>query len=198
MKITKTFYSANRTAWREWLKKHCKTEKEVWLIYYRKQSGKTRLAYNDAVEEALCFGWIDSTVKTYDAERTVQRFSPRRRNSPYSQTNKERLQRLINQRQVSQAVLAALDGISKEAFTIPHDILHALKANTQAWENFQRYSGSYQRIRIAYIDSARKRPGAKVAFSWRRELRQRAITASEAHDDQKGEGGPLRRHVAYD
>ena len=159
MKITKTFYAPNRKAWRQWLKQHSKTEKEVWLIYYRKQSGKTRISYNDAVEEALCFGWIDSTVKTCDAERIVQKFSPRKRNSPYSQTNKERLQRLIQQRQVSTDVLATLGDITIQAFTIPDDILGALKANPQAWENFQRYSGAYQRIRIAYVDSARKRPG---------------------------------------
>ncbi len=159
MKITKTFYTSDRRVWRKWLKEHSETEKEVWLIYYRQQSGKARISYNDAVEEALCFGWIDSTVKTYDTERTVQKFSPRKRNSAYSQTNKERLQRLIKQRKVSKAVLATLGDIATEGFTIPDDILQALKANPQAWENFQRYSGSYQRIRIAYIDSGRRRPG---------------------------------------
>jgi uncharacterized protein YdeI (YjbR/CyaY-like superfamily) len=159
MKITKTLYAPNRKVWRKWLKEHSKIEKEVWLIYYRKQSGKVRISYNDAVEEALCFGWIDSTVKTYDAERYVQKFSPRKLNSAYSQTNKERLQRLIKQRKVSKAILATLGDIATNGFTIPGDILQALKANPQAWENFQHYSGAYQRIRIAYIDSARMRPG---------------------------------------
>lgn len=158
MKITTTFYAPNRAVWREWLKQHSKIEKDIWLIYYRKQSGQPRIPYNEAVEEALCFGWIDSVVKTYDADRTVQRFSPRKPNSPYSQTNKERLHRLIRQGQVSPAVLATLGDISTEGFTIPADILQALTANTQAWANFQCYSDSYQRIRIAYIDSARKRP----------------------------------------
>lgn len=159
MKITKTFYTPNRQAWRAWLKKHSKSEKEVWLIYYRKESGKARISYNDAVEEALCFGWIDSTVKRYDANRIVQKFSPRKRNSPYSQTNKERLQRLIHRRKVSKDVRVTLGDISTEGFTIPDDILRALQANSKAWVNFQSYSGSYQRIRIAYIDSGRKRPG---------------------------------------
>ncbi|HOU16238.1 MAG TPA: YdeI/OmpD-associated family protein [Anaerolineae bacterium] len=159
MKITKTFYTSDRKVWRKWLEEHSETEKEVWLVYYRKQSGKARISYNDAVEEALCFGWIDSTVKTYDAERTVQKFSPRKPNSTYSQPNKERLQRLIKQHKVSEAVLATLGDITTEGFTMPDDILQALKANPQAWENFQRYSGSYQRIRIAYIESARRRPG---------------------------------------
>ena len=159
MKITKTFYAPDRTSWRYWLKKHLRSEKEVWLIYYRKQSGKARIAYNDAVEEALCFGWIDSTVKTYDAERIAQKYSPRKPTSPYSQTNKERLLRLMRQRKVSKGVLATLGDLSTEGFIIPADILRALKANQKAWVNFQRYSDSYQRIRIAYIDGARKRPG---------------------------------------
>ncbi len=159
MKITKTFYTTHRRTWREWLKKHSKSEKEVWLIYYRKESGKARIAYNDAVEEALCFGWIDSIVKSYDGERIVQKFSPRKRNSPYSQTNKERLQRLIQRRKVSKDVLVSVGDLATEGFTIPDGILRALKANRKAWANFQGFSGSYQRIRVAYIDSARNRPG---------------------------------------
>lgn len=158
MQITKTFYAPNRRAWRAWLKAHSKSEKEIWLIYYRKQTGKARIAYNDAVEEALCFGWIDSTVKTLDAERFAQKFSPRRPRSGYSQPNKERLRRLIAQGKVTKEVLATLGDIAAEAFEIPADILRALKANAPTWENFQRYSAPYQRIRIAFIDGARRRP----------------------------------------
>jgi len=158
MKITKTLYVPNRKAWRVWLKKHYKIEKEIWLVYYRKQAGKPRIAYNDAVEEALCFGWIDSTVKNLDAERIAQRFSPRKPKSGYSQPNKERLQRLIKQGKVMKDVLATLGDISTEDFEIPSDILQALKANEPAWENFQTYSASYQRIRVAFIDGARSRP----------------------------------------
>jgi uncharacterized protein YdeI (YjbR/CyaY-like superfamily) len=158
MKITQTLYVSDRKAWRAWLKKHYKTEKEIWLVYYRKQAGKPRLAYNDAVEEALCFGWIDSTVKTLDAERFAQKFSPRKPNSGYSQANKERLRRLIEQGQVMRDVLAAVGDISAEDFEIPPDILQELRANALAWENFQSYSGPYQRIRVAFIDGARHRP----------------------------------------
>jgi len=158
MKITKTLYVPNRKAWRDWLKKHYKTEKEIWLVYYRKQSGEPRIAYNDAVEEALCFGWIDSIVKKLDADRFAQRFSPRKPKSGYSQPNKERLHRLIKQGKVMKDVLVNLEDIATEEFRTPPDILKALKANTQAWKNFQNYSASYQRIRIAFIDSARHRP----------------------------------------
>jgi uncharacterized protein YdeI (YjbR/CyaY-like superfamily) len=158
MKITKTFYAPNRKAWRDWLKKHYKDEKEIWLVYYRKQAGKPRISYNDAVEEALCFGWIDSTVKHLDAERVAQKFSPRKPKSGYSPANKERLRWLMARGKVMTDVLATMGGISAEEFEIPADILHTLQANEQAWQNFQQYSGSYQRIRVAFVDAARKRP----------------------------------------
>jgi len=159
MEITKTFYPADRRAWREWLKKHSKTEKEIWLVYYRKRTDKPRIAYNDAVEEALCFGWIDSTVKNLDADRIAQKFSRRNPKSGFSQPNKERLRRLIAKRKVGKEVLSSLGDILAEKFVIPEDILRALQKNAPAWRNFQTYSGSYQRIRIAFIDTARKRPG---------------------------------------
>jgi uncharacterized protein YdeI (YjbR/CyaY-like superfamily) len=158
MKITQTLYVSNREAWREWLKEHSRTEKEVWLIYYRKQTGLPRIAYNDAVEEALCFGWIDSTVKGLDAERFAQKFSPRKPGSGYSQPNKERLRRLIEQGKVTKDVLSTLGECFAEEFEIPPDILQAIQANEQAWENLKRYSEPYQRIRIAFIDGARNRP----------------------------------------
>lgn len=158
MKITKTLYISSRKAWRDWLKRHYKDEKEIWLVYYRKQAGKPRIAYNDAVEEALCFGWIDSTVKNLDAERIAQKFSPRKPRSGYSQANKERLRWLMAKGKVVKDVLATMGDLSGEKFKIPADILKKLKANEQAWRNFKRYSGSYQRIRVAFVDSARKRP----------------------------------------
>ena len=71
MEITKTLHVTHRKAWRKWLRQHYKTEKEIWLVYYKKETGKPRIAYNDAVEQALCFGWIDSIVKTLDEERTA-------------------------------------------------------------------------------------------------------------------------------
>jgi uncharacterized protein YdeI (YjbR/CyaY-like superfamily) len=158
MKVTKTLYVTHRKDWREWLRKHYKTEPEIWLVTYRKETGKPRIPYNDAVEEALCFGWIDSIVKKVDADRTAQRFSPRRPGSSYSQTNKERLRRLVERGKVAKDVLPTLADVLAEDFEFPPDILRALKANRQAWKNFQKYSGPYQRIRVAYVDSARKRP----------------------------------------
>ncbi len=158
MEITETLYAADRQEWRKWLIKNYNTAGEIWLVYPRKHSGLPRIPYNDAVEEALCFGWIDSITKGIDEDRYAQRFTPRKPGSNYSQTNIERLRRLINQGKVIPEVLATVNDVVEQEYVFPADIMATLQANTDAWENFQRYSESYQRIRIAFIDTARKRP----------------------------------------
>lgn len=155
---TRLLYVTNRDEWRDWLEQHYRSEREVWLVYHRKHTGKPRISYNDAVEEALCFGWIDSIVKGIDGERYAQRFSVRNPKTAYSQANKERLKALIQQGKVVEEVLATLGNLAEEQFEIPSDILEAIKANAQAWENFQEFSEPYIRVRIAFIDAARKRP----------------------------------------
>jgi len=159
MDVTETLYVTNRSDWRDWLKGHYRSASEIWLVRYLKHTGKPSVCYNDAVEEALCFGWIDSIVKRLDEKRCAQRYTPRKPRSGYSQTNKERLKRLIEQGKVMPDVLAALSKVDLEEFEYPADIMAALQENEQAWWNFQKYSRSYQRIRIAYIDVARDRPG---------------------------------------
>ena len=151
-------YVTNGREWRDWLKRHYKSEKEVWLVYYKKHAGEPRIPYNDAVEEALCFGWIDSTVKSVDEDRYAQRFSLRNPKSPYSQANKERLRWLVKQGKVVDGVLATLGSLVEDQFETPPDILKAIKANKEAWKNFQSFSQPYIRIRIAFIDAARNRP----------------------------------------
>jgi len=158
VKITKTLHVTNRKDWRKWLREHYKTEKDIWLVYYKKATGKTRILYNDAVEEALCFGWIDSTAKSLDEKRTAQRFSPRKSKSPYSPANKERLRKLVKQRKVIKEVRDSLGNILEEKFETPADILKAIKTNETAWKHFQKFSEAYKRIRIGFIDGARKRP----------------------------------------
>jgi uncharacterized protein YdeI (YjbR/CyaY-like superfamily) len=158
MEISQTIYLTKRMDWRAWLKKHHKTEREIWLVYPKKETGKPRIEYNDAVEEALCFGWIDSIVKKWDEESTVQRFSPRKPRAKYSQANIERLRTLVARKKVIKEVAESVKDILNEEFVIPADILKAVKANKQAWKNFQGFSDSYKRIRIAFIEGARKRP----------------------------------------
>jgi uncharacterized protein YdeI (YjbR/CyaY-like superfamily) len=157
--VTETLYVTNRDEWRDWLEKHWKSASEIWLVSYLKRTGKPSVPYNDAVEEALCFGWIDSIIKKLDQERNVQRFSPRKSKSNYSQTNKERLKRLIEQGKVIPEVLDSLSEVDLENFDYPIDILTVIRENKQAWKNYQKYSESYRRIRVAYIDLGRKRPG---------------------------------------
>ncbi len=147
-----------RREWRAWLRKHYKTDKEAWLVYYRKRTGKPRISYDDAVEEALCFGWIDSTVRSIDEERYAQRFSLRNPKSPYSQANQERLRELIKTGKVVKEVRATLGDLAPEAFRIPPDILKAVKDNKPAWKNFQGFSRPYIRIRLGFIEGARNRP----------------------------------------
>lgn len=151
-------YVTAREAWRAWLEQHYRTHTEVWLVYYKKHTGRPRLSYNDAVEEALCFGWIDSIVKRVDEERTAQRFSVRNPKTPYSQANKERLREMIRLGKVMPEVLAQLGDALETPFEMPPDILAAIQAHPQAWEHFQTFSAAYIRIRVAFIDAARQRP----------------------------------------
>ncbi len=153
------FYTSDRRLWRRWLRRNRRTRPEVWLVYYRKQAGRPRIAYNDAVEEALCFGWIDSTVMKIDDQRFAQRFSPRKPGSAYSQANIERLRRLIPAGKVAKDVVGGLGKVLTQANVIPPDILKAIRSNPAAWRNFRRFSPSYRRIRIAFIEGARNRPG---------------------------------------
>jgi uncharacterized protein YdeI (YjbR/CyaY-like superfamily) len=159
MKLGKTLYVLNRTSWRAWLKTHYDKEKEIWLVYPKKHSGKPRIPYNDAVEEALCFGWIDSTVKRVDSEKYAQRFSPRRPTSQLSQMNRERIRKLISEKRMTAAGLAAVSHAFKAGsaheLVFANDILDTIKADKAAWENFQHLPESYKRIRIGYIESQR-------------------------------------------
>ncbi len=158
MNITKALHVADRRSWRAWLRRHYRSEKEIWLVFYRKETGKPRVPYSDAVEEALCFGWIDSTVKKLDEDRFAQRFSRRNPPSGYSQTNKERLWRMIAAGKIAKDVLAGLEDISPEKYAFPPDIMKVLRTNRRAWKNFQKYSAPYRRIRVSHIEHARPHP----------------------------------------
>ncbi|MDP2966546.1 MAG: YdeI/OmpD-associated family protein [Pelolinea sp.] len=158
MILGKTVYFTDKKEWRTWLAANHKTEKEIWLVYFLKKSGKPSLAYNDAVDEALCFGWIDSTVKKIDDVSNARRFTPRWPNSPLSDMNKERVRRLIQPREMTPVGLATAGDLSPENLSIPADILKAFQADEQTWQKFSKFPESYQRIRIGWIVEARKRP----------------------------------------
>ncbi|MCG8409804.1 MAG: YdeI/OmpD-associated family protein [Bacteroidales bacterium] len=154
----KTKYFTKREDWRKWLENNFETEDDIWLEYPLKKTGKERILYNDAVEEALCFGWIDSTIKSLNEETTIQRFCKRRRNSTFSQPNIERLKWLFENNLIHNSIKKDVLGIIRQDFIFPKDIIEQLKSDEFVWQNYQTFSEPYKRIRIAYIDSARKRP----------------------------------------
>ncbi|WP_258176650.1 YdeI family protein [Marinilabilia salmonicolor] len=153
-----TKYFTSRHHWRRWLEINFERRDDIWLEYPLKKTGKERILYNDAVEEALCFGWIDSTVKSLNGETTIQRFCKRRKNSSFSQPNVERLKWLFENNLIHNSLKNEVQEIIQKKFIFPEDIIRELKSQNVVWENFQNFSEPYKRIRIAYIESARKRP----------------------------------------
>jgi uncharacterized protein YdeI (YjbR/CyaY-like superfamily) len=154
----KTLNIKTRTEWRNWLQLNFNIESEVWLIYAKKSTGEHRIQYNDAVEEALCFGWIDSTNKTLDKDHTIQRFTPRQTKSSYSQPNIERLRWLAENNLIHDSFLKTVREIISKEYIFPIYILAEIKKDKTAWSNYLEFSEPYKRIRIAYIDSAKNRP----------------------------------------
>jgi uncharacterized protein YdeI (YjbR/CyaY-like superfamily) len=159
MQITETLYVTHRDEWRTWLSENYTAKKEIWLISYSKYSDKPSIPYLHAVEEALCFGWIDGIAKKIDSERSTQRFTPRRPKSNWTELNKERAKRLIQNGKMTEAGLKVLPNLSPHSFQIPQDILEALQSEAQIWNNFQLFPDLYKRIRIGYIEEVRKQPG---------------------------------------
>jgi uncharacterized protein YdeI (YjbR/CyaY-like superfamily) len=166
MRITQLLDIHNVREWRAWLKAHHASAKEIWLAYYRAGSGQARVSYNDAVDEAICFGWIDSQMKNVDRDRFAQRFTPRRPGSPISELNLARARRLIKLGKMAPAGRQALDAVLKAqggalkpgALKIAPDILKAMKEDPAVWKNFRAFPKAYQRIRIAWIEGGRGRP----------------------------------------
>jgi len=106
--IGETHFARTRAAWRKWLEKNHASKREIWLRLYKKHVKKPCVAYDHAVEEALCFGWIDGILKRIDDEQHVIRFSPRRKNSVWSDSNRKRVNRMTRQGKMTEAGLAAV------------------------------------------------------------------------------------------
>jgi uncharacterized protein YdeI (YjbR/CyaY-like superfamily) len=154
----KTLYITDRKEWRDWLEKNFETEKEIWLVFPNKSSGKPALKYNDAVEEALCFGWIDSTVRKLDDDHKIQWFTKRKNKNYYSQSNRERLRWLWDNDLIHPSIRGEIEKIVEEEFIFPEDILKEIEKDELARKFFQTFSDSYKRLRIGYIEAARSRP----------------------------------------
>ncbi|MHB9111857.1 MAG: YdeI/OmpD-associated family protein [Thermoleophilia bacterium] len=155
----------DREAWRAWLEANHDKSDGLWLTYYKKDTGKASVQYEEAVEEAICFGWIDSQVKTIDDERYMQRYTPRKKSSVWSESNKERVIRMVEQGRMTghgmAVVLEAQKGGHWDELTpvdnleVPPGLESALAANPKAAGKFEHLSSSHKKQYIYWIHSAK-------------------------------------------
>ena len=160
------YYARSRDEWREWLKKNHQTSPGIWFIYYKKGTGERTMSYEDAVEEALRFGWIDSKVKTLDKKRYMQVFTPRKPGSTWSKLNKNRVKKLTKQGLMTPAGLEKVESAKKdgswnmlsdvEDLILPDDLKKDLAADEKAEKNFQQYNDSTKKQMLWWIVSAKR------------------------------------------
>lgn len=156
--VTETFYPKTRSDWRNWLAKNHASKKEIWLLYPLKSTGLPCLAYCDAVQEAICFGWIDGQKKKHDERFSCQRWTPRRPNSRWSELNKHQARLAIAHGLMTPAGQAALPDLDPSSFVIPPALLQDLQKDKDFWERFCTLPPHYQRIRLDYIIRRMNRP----------------------------------------
>lgn len=160
------FFFRNRKEWRTWLEENHNKKYEIWMIHYKKRSVNEGLALRDAVEEAICFGWIDGKLRKIDYEKYMLRFSPRKSNSVWSRINKKRAKEMIEQGRMTQAGLAKIQEAKKsgqwdDAYTnkikerMPPDLKEALSKNTKAWKSFHSFANTYRNMYIGWVNSAK-------------------------------------------
>lgn len=152
----------SRSQWRAWLKRNHDKKPEVWLLYYKKHTGKLTIPYDAAVEEAICFGWIDGKVRRIDDEKHMQRFTPRLRKSLWADSNLKRARRMIKAGKMTPTGLEKFKnrkGIAPKISArkkIPADLKAALEKNKKALENFLNFAPSYKTMYLWWVDSAKK------------------------------------------
>lgn len=167
MQIKEKNYIKTRKEWREWLKGNHHRQEGIWLVYYKKHTGKPRIPYEDAVEEALCFGWIDSIVKRVDEEIYVQKFTPRRKRSLWSKLNRIRALKLIDAGRMTPYGMEKIEeakkkGTWQDAYTsqkkveMPEDLKDALGSNKIAESFFNVLSPSYKNRYINWVNFAKR------------------------------------------
>lgn len=160
------YYAKDLVTWRKWLEKNSKKKKAIWLIYYKPISGKSRVSYNDAVDEAICFGWIDSKPNALDEFRSIQFFAPRNPKSNWSKVNKARVARLTKEGRMTPSGLALIetaknngswDALNEvEEMVIPSDLLKELKKNKKAYAYFMAFPKSSKKNILEWIYNAKQ------------------------------------------
>ncbi len=164
----KTLHVTGRDEWRKWLEEHHKKEKEIWLVYYKRHTCKPRIPYDDAVEEAICYGWIDSIIKRIDENTYCQKYTPRRKRSKWSEKNIERAKKMIAighmNKNGHEAYMETKNDpsliIRKEDthsfIDIPYDLNRELNKTMEAFRNFIAFPKSYRKMCIRWINAAKK------------------------------------------
>jgi uncharacterized protein YdeI (YjbR/CyaY-like superfamily) len=166
----KQFHAKTRAQWRRWLQKNHASEHGVLLLFFKKNAGETGISYSDAVEEALCFGWIDSIKYRLDDNRSVQKFSPRKSNSKWSALNKTRIKQLIKDGAMTAAGIQKIEEAKKSGAwneldssdkhsgnnTLPKDLQRAFAGNKKALDNFKAFAPSYRKRFFSWLDSAKR------------------------------------------
>lgn len=163
----KQLYITNRDIWREWLSRHHATETELWLIFYKNKTGKPTISYEDAVEEALCFGWIDSIIKKIDTTKYARKFTPRKDKSNWSALNKKRANKMVKEARMTDSGLAKIR-IAKKiglwnqgarpqiSLDLPPEFAKALSQNKMAQVNFNKLSPSHRKHYVGWIAVAKR------------------------------------------
>lgn len=160
------YYAPSPEAWREWLKENHEKTERIWLLYYKKGGSMTSLSWSEAVDEALCFGWVDSTKKTIDAERYIQLFSKRKKTSTWSATNKKKIKELSRLKKMYPAGLkcieiAKLNGMwtfldDVENLVLPEDFKVALEVDSSWIAFYEQMSPSNKKGCLHFLKMAKR------------------------------------------
>jgi len=168
MQITNPKHFKNRNEFRKWLEKNHFKKTELWLLFYKVHTNKKSVRYAEAVEEALCFGWIDGIVKRIDDEKHAQRYTPRKPRSYWSNVNKERAKRMIEQGKMTDAGLVKIKEAKKSGwwqnayttsrgdYEMSEEMKKALMSDKEAWNNFRNFGKGYQNTYIFYVNYAKR------------------------------------------
>jgi len=152
-------YVENRNEWRAWLEANSRQATDVWLVYYKKDTGRPSIAYEDAVEEAICFGWIDGKIKNLDQARFARLFTPRKLGSKWSRINIERARKMIGEGKMTAAGSKVFDPRNQTPALptrLPPALEELFRKRKDAWENFTHFPPSYRRMTIGWVASARQ------------------------------------------
>lgn len=165
MKPENKIYLQNVAEWREWLVQNHNSIDGVWLVYYKKNTGKPSIPYNESVEQAICFGWIDNLVKRIDDERYMRKFTPRKPGSNWSESNKKRADKMILEGKVTKSGLVLIENAKKEGVwnkkptwpeTFSDELVDLLKKNEPACKKFNQLAPSHQKNYVRWIMNAKK------------------------------------------